>query len=72
MNVECLISGVKGVKELKELRQQSYCLKSNIKTLPSKSICLNSSATAGSDNSFNSLTPPNLKCLNSFNSSKSI
>ena len=37
-----------------------YCLK-----YKKKSCCLNSSATAGSDNSFNSLTPPNLKCLNS-------
>nr|DAV60369.1 MAG TPA: hypothetical protein [Caudoviricetes sp.] len=32
-------------------------MKSNIKTLPSKSICLNSSATAGSDNSLTPLTP---------------
>ena len=62
-----LFHGVKELKELKELRQMPYCLKAK-----QKSCCLNSSATAGSDNSFNSLTPPNLKCLNSFNSSKSI
>ena len=62
--------GVKGVKELKELRQMPYCLKSK-----KKSCCLNSSATAGSDNFFNSfnsfnffnfLTPPKKKISSSF------
>ena len=40
---------LKELKELKELRRMSYCLK----TAP-KDYCLNSSATVGSDNFFNS------------------
>ena len=41
------------LKELKELRRMSCCLKTTLQ----KDYCLNSSATVGSDNSFNSLTP---------------